>query len=111
MVMYGILQASGRKMRLDYHYVEIYFGSGSGFLEYDEFQKSMEIIQIVHGVVGDNTEMLIEGHGRFNRSTAMKIGRVCKFIEHFLDFQVIHQGIYIQGCKCIQWPFSLMWCH
>ncbi|ARD84917.1 hypothetical protein FAD_1036 [Ferroplasma acidiphilum] len=26
MVMYGILQASGRKMRLDYHYVEIYFG-------------------------------------------------------------------------------------
>ena len=35
----------------------------------------MEIIQIVHGVVGDNTEMLIEGHGRFNRSTAMKIGK------------------------------------
>ena len=35
----------------------------------------MEIIQIVHGVVGDNIEMLIEGHGRFNRSTAMKIGK------------------------------------
>ena len=34
----------------------------------------MEIIQIVHGV-GDKIEMLIEGHGRFNRSTAMKIGR------------------------------------
>ena len=51
------------------------FGSGSGFLEYDEFKKSMEIIQIVHGVVGDKIEMLIEGHGRFNRSTAMKIGK------------------------------------
>ena len=51
------------------------FDGGSGFLEYDEFKKSMEIIQIVHGVVGDNTEMLIEGHGRFNRSTAMKIGK------------------------------------
>ena len=27
------------------------FGSGSGFLEYDEFKKSMEIIQIVHALL------------------------------------------------------------
>jgi galactonate dehydratase len=51
------------------------FGSGSGFLDYDEYKKSMEIIKIVHDAVGDSTEMLIEGHGRFNRSMAMKIGK------------------------------------
>ncbi len=50
------------------------FGAGSGFLDYDEYKKSMEIIRTVHDTVGDKTEMLIEGHGRFNRSMAMKIG-------------------------------------
>ncbi len=51
------------------------FGDGSGFLDYEEYKKSMEIIETVHSVVGDRTEMLIEGHGRFNRATAMKIGK------------------------------------
>ncbi len=51
------------------------FGTGSGFLDYDEYKKSMDIIETVHNAVGDKTEMLIEGHGRFNRSTAMKIGK------------------------------------
>ncbi len=51
------------------------FGSGSGFLDYDEYKKSMDIIETVHNAVGDKIEMLIEGHGRFNRSMAMKIGK------------------------------------
>lgn len=51
------------------------FGAGSGFLDGDEYKKSMEIIRIVHDAVGDETEMLIEGHGRFNRAMAMKIGK------------------------------------
>ncbi|KAA8922214.1 MAG: mandelate racemase/muconate lactonizing enzyme family protein [Thermoplasma sp.] len=51
------------------------FGAGSGFLSNEEFKRSMEIIRAVHDEVGDDTEMLIEGHGRFNRSMALKIGK------------------------------------
>jgi len=56
------------------------FGSGSGFLSEDEFKKSKQIIESVHSAVGDKTELLIEGHGRFNRSTALKIA---KYLERF----------------------------
>ncbi len=56
------------------------FGSGSGFLNEEELIRSKSIIEAVHEAVGDNIELLIEGHGRFNRSTAIKIA---KFLEKF----------------------------
>ncbi|MGC8608820.1 MAG: mandelate racemase/muconate lactonizing enzyme family protein, partial [Thermoplasmata archaeon] len=58
------------------------FGSGSGFLSEEEFRNSMDIIENVRDAVGDKTEMLIEGHGRFNRSTALKIGRYLEKFEN-----------------------------
>ena len=63
------------------------FGSGSGFLSNDEFKKSMEIIRIVHDEVGDDVEMLIEGHGRFNRSMAVKVGRELEKYENIEWFE------------------------
>lgn len=56
------------------------FGAGSGFMEPDEWKRSREIIESVNDSVGENVEMLIEGHGRFNRATAMK---VAKYLERF----------------------------
>ncbi len=72
------------------------FGSGSGFLDYDEYKKSMDIIETVHNAVGDKTEMLIEGHGRFNRSTAMKIGKELEKYDNIGWFEepVIPEDIY-----------------
>lgn len=56
------------------------FGAGSGFLEDDEWDRARNIIESVHDAVGDRTELLIEGHGRFNRSTAL---RIAKYLEGF----------------------------
>ena len=56
------------------------FGAGFGFMEEDEWKRSREIIEAVHESVGDHVEMLIEGHGRFNRATAMK---VANYLENF----------------------------
>ncbi len=63
------------------------FGSGSGFLSEDEFRNSMGIIENVRDAVGEKTEMLIEGHGRFNRSTAMKIGHYLERFENIGWFE------------------------
>ena len=56
------------------------FGSGSGFLSQEESSLSKMIIESVHDSVGDSIELLIEGHGRFNRSTAQGIA---KYLERF----------------------------
>jgi galactonate dehydratase len=56
------------------------FGPGSGFLSEEEFRNSMNIIEDVRNATGDKVELFIEGHGRFNRSTALRIGR---YIEKF----------------------------
>lgn len=56
------------------------FGAGSGFLDDNEWNRARDIIESVHDAVGKNVELLIEGHGRFNRSTALKIA---KYLEGF----------------------------
>ena len=56
------------------------FGAGSGFLSENELKRSKDIIAAVHDAVGDHVELLIEGHGRFNRAMALTVGR---FLENF----------------------------
>ena len=56
------------------------FGAGSGFLDNEEYTKAMAIVESVQNSVGEKIELLIEGHGRFNRSTAMKIA---KYLERY----------------------------
>ena len=38
-----------------------------------EFRKSIELVEKVRAVVGDEVEIMIEGHGRFNVETALEI--------------------------------------
>jgi galactonate dehydratase len=38
-----------------------------------EFQKSIELVEKVRGIVGDDVEIMIEGHGRFNVETSLEI--------------------------------------
>ena len=40
-----------------------------------EFQKSIELVEKVRAAIGDDVEMMIEGHGRFNAETSLEIAR------------------------------------
>ncbi len=43
-----------------------------------EFRKSMELVEKVRAAVGDDVEIMIEGHGRFNIETALEIAEALK---------------------------------
>ncbi len=51
------------------------FGSAYMNLGRDEFRQAMACIEAVADAVGDRADLLIEGHGRFNVPTAIRIGR------------------------------------
>jgi len=51
------------------------FGATSTELKHKDFKKSIRIVEIVRDSVGDEIELMIEGHGRFNVATAIKIGK------------------------------------
>jgi galactonate dehydratase len=51
------------------------FGAASGELKQEDFKKAIKIIEIVRSSVGNDVELMIEGHGRFNVATAIKIGK------------------------------------
>lgn len=63
------------------------FGTGNSFLSLEEYRKSLDIIRVVHDEVGDDIEMMIEGHGRFNRSMALKIGKELEKYENIGWFE------------------------
>jgi galactonate dehydratase len=46
----------------------------------DEILASVEIVEAIRKAVGDNVDLLVECHGKFNASTAIKIG---KMMEQF----------------------------
>ena len=63
------------------------FGVGTGFLDNDKYAKAKAIIESVENSVGENVELFIEGHGRFNRSTAMNIARYLERYENIGWFE------------------------
>ena len=55
------------------------FGSGDLELERSELHRSIELIEAVHGAVGDKAQLMIEMHGRFTPRQAVEVARM---IEH-----------------------------
>ncbi len=51
------------------------FGSAYLSIERADFQKAMECVEAVRAAVGPEIELMIEGHGRFDIPTAIRIGR------------------------------------
>jgi galactonate dehydratase len=51
------------------------FGKAYMHLTREEFFAAMECVEAVVGAVGKRAEILIEGHGRFNVPTAVRVGR------------------------------------
>ena len=51
------------------------FGTASVELDPEGLRRSIKIIETVRNMVGDDVELMIEGHGRFSVATAIKIGR------------------------------------
>jgi len=52
------------------------FGTSYLTAEYAEIRRSVKIIEAVRDAVGDDVDLLIEGHGRFTPETAIRIARL-----------------------------------
>lgn len=50
------------------------FGSASRTMTRGELRRSLEVIDAVRSAVGDDVELMIEGHGRFDMVTARRVG-------------------------------------
>lgn len=59
------------------------FGKAYMYMEREDFDRSMSIIEAVRGAVGKDVELLIECHGRFNISTGIKIANEVKQFDPF----------------------------
>lgn len=57
------------------------FGPGYMELSRDEFNLSIDIIRKLREAVGPDIEILVEGHGRFSPSTAVKVGKALEEFE------------------------------
>ena len=51
------------------------FGSAYMSLDRARFRDAITCVEAVHAAVGDRADLLIEGHGRFDVATAVRIGR------------------------------------
>lgn len=54
------------------------FGKAYLYMENQDFNYSMEIVEAVRGAVGNNVDLLIECHGRFDIATSIKIANALK---------------------------------
>ena len=62
------------------------FGSAWQFINPDEFRFAMDCVAAVRDAVKDNALLLIEGHGRFDVPTAVRIGKALeKFDVHWFE--------------------------
>ena len=59
------------------------FGKAYLFMDNAEFKKSIEIVEAVRGTVGNDVDLLIEGHGRFDIATSIKIANALKPFEPY----------------------------
>lgn len=62
------------------------FGSAYMFMDAQQFSHSIEIVEAVRGAVGSSVDLLIEGHGRFDIATGIKIANALKpFNPYFFE--------------------------
>ena len=54
------------------------FGKAYMYMENADFRRSIEIVEAVRGAVGNDVDLLIEGHGRFDIATGIKIANALK---------------------------------
>ncbi|MDD3334420.1 MAG: mandelate racemase/muconate lactonizing enzyme family protein [Eubacteriales bacterium] len=59
------------------------FGKAYKFMSRDEELYAMKIVRAVRGAVGDEVDLLIEAHDRFNQTEAIRIGQM---LEEFRPF-------------------------
>ena len=58
------------------------FGKAYMYMENSDFRRSIEIVEAVRGAVGNDVDLLIEGHGRFDIATGIKIANALKPFDH-----------------------------
>jgi len=59
-----------------------------------EFQKSLGLVETVREVVGDDVEMMIEGHGRFNVETSLEVAHALEpFRPAWFEEPVISENV------------------
>ncbi len=62
------------------------FGKAYMYMENADFRRSIEIVEAVRGAVGNDVDLLIEGHGRFDIATGIKIANALKpFDPYFFE--------------------------
>ncbi len=62
------------------------FGKAYMYMENADFHRSIEIVEAVRGAVGNDVDLLIEGHGRFDIATGIKIANALKpFDPYFFE--------------------------
>lgn len=62
------------------------FGKAYRYMDSAEFRRSIEIVEAVRGAVGNDVDLLIEAHGRFDIATGIKIANALKpFEPYFLE--------------------------
>ena len=62
------------------------FGKNYLYMDNADFRHSMEIVEAVRGAVGNEVDLLIEAHGRFDIATGIKIANALKpFDPYFLE--------------------------
>ena len=62
------------------------FGKAYMYMENADFRRSLEIGEAVRGAVGNDVDLLIEGHGRFDIATGIKIANALKpFDPYFFE--------------------------
>lgn len=62
------------------------FGKAYMYMENSDFRRSIEIVEAVRGAVGNDVDLLIEGHGRFDIATGIKIANALKpFDPYFFE--------------------------
>ena len=54
------------------------FGSAYMYMDNADLRKSLEVVEAVRGAVGPDVDLLIEGHGRFDIATGIKIANELK---------------------------------
>jgi galactonate dehydratase len=59
------------------------FGATYRFLDRAELRLSLAIVEAVRAAVGDDVDILIEGHDRFSVSTAIEVGRALAEVQPF----------------------------
>ncbi len=86
----GVVERGYRALKIDP------FGAGLGSLTESEWDRSLAIVREVRRAVGDQVELFVEGHGRFDVSSAAKLARAMEpmrpgFFEEPLIPELNHQ--------------------